>query len=35
MDEKADLGLKVPNKGTLKKMRKYPKTANFGHILVY
>ena len=37
MNEKADLGLKVPKKGTLKKekMRKYQKTANFGHILVY
>ena len=31
MNEKADLGLKVPKKGTTKidKMRKCPKTANF------
>ena len=37
MNEKADLGLKVPKKGTSKKekMRKCPKTANFGHVLVY
>ena len=34
MNEKSDLGLKVPKKGTLKKekMGKCPKTDNFGHV---
>ena len=37
MNNKADFGFKVLKKLTSKteKMRKYPKTANFGHVLVY
>ena len=37
MNNKADLGFKVLKKLTSKtdKMRKCPKTANFGHVLVY
>ena len=37
MNKKADFGFKVLKKWTSKteKMRKCPKTANFGHVLVY
>ena len=37
VNNKTDFGFKVLKKLTSKteKMRKYPKTANFGHVLMY